>query len=163
MATSRSDVPMDDTRLRELRTLAADFRGAIERARAARLPGALPYFPEGACRVTSRLFAQHLARVRGAGLGQRELVSGILPGAESGARHYWLEVAGVVIDLTADPFGEPAVVVGRRTTFHQSLTSLLTQDAAAATASLSSDELARLARQLAAIESCLPGSPSPAR
>jgi len=121
--------------------MAADFRGAIERARAQRLPGALPYFPDGACRMTSRLFAQHLARGPGAAFGRAELVSGILPGTESRARHFWLEIGGVVIDLTADPFGEAAVVVGSRTTFHQSLASIIAEDAVGALASLSSDQL----------------------
>jgi len=40
---------MDDSHLLMLRTLAAAFRGAIEATRAERVPGALPYFPEGAC------------------------------------------------------------------------------------------------------------------
>lgn len=144
-----------------LRHLAADFRAAIERARAERLPGALPYFPDGACRVTSRLFAQHLGR-RAAALGRPQLVSGILPRSESHARHFWVEVDGAVIDLTADPFGEAAVVVGPRTAFHHSLTSLVAEDAGHVLASLSADDLARLDRQLAVIESRLVGSASPA-
>ena len=145
-----------------LRSWAVDFRAAIERARAERLPGALPYFPEGACRMASRLLAQHLARRRGALVGPPQLVSGVLPGSESHARHFWLEVDGAVIDLTADPFGEAPVVVGPRTAFHDSLTSLVAEDAGHALAALSADEWMRLERQLAAIESRLAGSDSPA-
>ena len=140
--------------------MAADFRDAIERVRAERLPGALPYFPEGACRMTSRLFAQHLTNRPETGLVQPQLVSGILPSSEAGARHFWLEINGTVVDLTADPFGQPAVVVGPRTAFHDSLTSLAVEDAARAIASLSADERGRLARQLTAIESRLSGSAS---
>lgn len=153
---------MDDSHLRVLEQLAADFRDAIERARAERLAGALPYFPDGACRMTSRLFAQHLAGRPDAVFGHPQLVSGVLATSESHARHFWLEVEDIVIDLTADPFGEAAVVVGSRTPFHHSLTSLVADDAAQVLAALSAEELARLARQLAAIESRLPRSASPA-
>ena len=150
---------MDDS----LRQLAAAFRHAIELAREQRAPGALPYFPEGACRMTSRLFAQHLARHPDtASFGRPQIVSGILPGSDPAVRHFWLELNGSVVDLTADPFGEAPVVVGPRTAFHHSLTSLVAQDAADVLATLSPDEAARLARQLLAIEARLPGSHSPA-
>src|SRR5437764_1190437 len=153
---------MDDSHLQMLRTLRTAFRTSIEVTRAERIPGALPYFPEGACRMTSRLFAQYLAhRADAAGFGRPQLVSGILPGGEYAARHYWLEVDGAVVDLTADPFGEPPVVVGSRTAFHQSLASTVAEDAAASLASSSADETARLARQLATIESRLSWLPAP--
>ena len=153
---------MDDSKLETLRRAAAAFRFAIEAARSERAPGALPYFPDGACRMTSRLFAQHLAhRPDAARFGRAQLVSGVLPGSSAAVRHYWLEVDGAVVDLTADPFGEPPVVVGRRTAFHGTLTSPVAEDAARALASLSADEMARLARQLAAIEARLPDSASP--
>lgn len=75
---------MDDAQLETLRSLASDFRGAIEAVRADRATGALPYFPEGACRMTSRLLAQHLARRSdGAAFGPARLASGILPGSEA--------------------------------------------------------------------------------
>lgn len=150
---------MDDTHLGALRDLASAFRDAIEAARAERAPGALPYFPDGACRMTSRLFALHLARrPDSVSFGRAQLLSGVLPGTDTGARHFWLEIDGAVIDVTADPFGEPRIIVGSRTPFHNSLTSLVAEDTAAALTSLSADETARLGRQLAAIESRLPGS-----
>lgn len=146
-----------------LRELATAFRHAIELARAERAPGALPYFPEGACRITSRLLAQHLAHRPGAAdFGRPQIVSAVLPGTEPAVRHFWLELNGSVVDLTADPFGEAPVVVGPRTAFHHSLTSLVAQDAAVVLASLSADEAARLARQLLAIETRLADSGSPA-
>jgi len=155
---------MDEQQLGMLRDLATAFRNAIEASRADRMPGALPYFPEGACRMTSRLLAQHLARrPDGAVFGRLQLVSGVLSGTESAARHHWLEVGGAVVDLTADPFGQPPVVVGSRTAFHQSLAALELEDAAAVLASLSESEAARLARQLGAIESRLAGSLGPAK
>ena len=109
--------------------------------------------------MTSRLLAQHLARQPDAVVyGRPQLVSGVLPGTEPAVRHFWLEVDGAVIDLTADPFGEAPVVVGSRTAFHDSLESPVAQDAADVLASLSADETARLARQLAAIEARLGGT-----
>jgi hypothetical protein len=147
---------MGDSELETLRRLATAFRGAIELACAERLPGALTYFPEGACRMTSRLLAQHLARrPDSAAFGRPQLLSGVLPGTAPGVRHFWLEVDGAVVDLTADPFGERPVVVGPRTAFHHSLASPIAEDAADVLASLSADDRARLERQLAAIESRL--------
>jgi hypothetical protein len=154
---------MDHPHIEALRHLAAAFRDAIEAARAERVPGALPYFPDGACRMTSRLFARHLARrPDGAVFGRPQLVSGVLHGSEPAARHYWLEIGGAVVDLTADSFGEAPVVVGSHTGFHLSLSSPVVEDATDALAALSADETARLARQLAAIEARLPGFGSPA-
>jgi hypothetical protein len=113
--------------------------------------------------MTSRLFAQHLARRHeDPAFGHARVVSGVLPGSEPPARHYWLELGGTVVDLTADPFGEPPVVVGSPTAFHQTLTERLDEDAAHLLASLSAEEIARLARQLAAIEPRLQGFVSPA-
>ena len=153
---------MGDSTQETLRHLATAFRIAIEAARAERLPGALPYFPEGACRMTSRLFARHLARrPDSAAFGRPQLLSGVLPGTERAVRHYWLEVNEAVVDLTADPFGELPVVVGSRTAFHHSLASPVAEDAADVLASLSADEAARLERQLAVIESRLSGLASP--
>jgi hypothetical protein len=84
------------------------------------------------------------------------LVSGVLHGSEGGARHYWLELDDVVVDLTADAFGEPAVVVGSATAFHHALTDHLRESAAQNLASLSADDMTRLARQLGAIEQRMP-------
>jgi hypothetical protein len=113
--------------------------------------------------MTSRLFVQYLSRRSDcAGFGRPLLVSGVLPNSEHAARHFWIEVDGSLVDLTADPFGEAPVIVGARTVFHQSLASPVAEDAAGVLASLSADETARLERQLAAIESRLSQLPSPA-
>ena len=153
---------MEGSQLDTLHQLAASFRRAIVEARAAEAPGALPYFPEGACRLTSRLFALHLARrPDSATRGSTCLVSGVLPGSELGARHYWLELDDVVVDLTADAFGEPSVVVGAPTAFHHTLTDHVREAAAQNIASMSADDMARLARQLAAIEQRMPAFAAP--
>lgn len=154
---------MDDVQLQALRRVAAQFREAIEGARAERAPSALPYFPEGACRLTSRLLAQHLTRrPESVAPGLARLVSGVLPASELSARHYWLEVDGTVVDLTADAFGEAPVVVGAPTEFHRSLRARIDEDAGHVLARLSADEAARLGRQLAAIESRMPDLVPPA-
>jgi hypothetical protein len=109
--------------------------------RAERVPGALPYFPDGACRMTSRLFAHYLLRRSdGNVFGRPQLVSGVLPSSEHTARHFWLEIDGTVVDLTADPFGEAPVLVGARTAFHQSLASPVVEDAGGVLTALSADE-----------------------
>lgn len=98
---------MGDSHIPMLRNLAIAFRAAIEATRAERVPGALPYFPDGACRMTSRLFAFYLSRRSdGNVFGRPQLVSDVLPSSEHAARHFWLEIDGTVVDLTADPFGE---------------------------------------------------------
>ena len=113
--------------------------------------------------MASRLFAQHLcSRPDAATFPHPQLVSGVLPTSEHATRHFWLEIDGAVVDLTADAFGEAAVMVGPRTAFHQSLTSPITEDAASVLASLTADEIARLERQLSVIESRLSQFPSAA-
>ena len=147
---------MEYSQLDSLRKLAVSFRTGIEEARARKVSGALPYFPEGACRPTSRLFALHLTqRTDSTMFGAARLVSGVLPGSEFGARHYWLELDDTVVDLTADAFGEPTVLVGTSTAFHRTLTAHVHEAAADNLASLSTDDMARLVRQLAAIEQCM--------
>lgn len=148
---------MEGSQFDTLRQLAASFRSAIVEARAGNAPGALPYFPDGACRLTSRLFALHLSRRPGSDVfGPARLISGVLPGSEFGARHYWVELDDTAVDLTADAFGEPTVVVGARTAFHHSLTDLACEPVAENLASLSADDRGRLARQLEAIEERMP-------
>jgi hypothetical protein len=143
-----------DSNVGHLQRLAVAFRVAIETTRAERLPGALPYFPEGACRMTSRLLAQYLAqRPETFAHGRVEIVSGVLSDSNPPARHYWLEIGETVVDLTADAFGQPAVIVGAKTAFHSGLQAVTPEDAGESVAALTPVEAARLGRQLAVIES----------
>ena len=148
---------MDTARLNNLRTLAADFRAAIERSRAEHATPALPHFPEGACRLVSRLFALHLIQRDSRPTEGLRFFSGHVPGQEPYVRHTWLAVDDVIVDLTADPFGEPPVVVGAPTAFHDSLESCEEQPADTLLRGLSSDDLNRLGRLLLPIEARLPG------
>jgi hypothetical protein len=143
---------MDVPALEPLRTLATDFRRAIEQSRAERDVPHLPYFPEGACRLTSRLLALHLARHDHQAV---RLASGRLPGFDTPVRHSWLLVEDMVVDLTADPFGEAPVIVGAPTQFHSSLTEYEERPAAEDLARCTADEQARFARLLGPIEARL--------
>lgn len=135
-----------------LRRSAADFRRAIERSIAERASPHLPYFPEGACKLVSWLLALHL---RGRGVHDVRFVSAHFPGKAPHARHAWLVVDGAVVDLTADPFGQPPVVVGAPTPFHDSLDEREERDAFAAIDAFTPDEASRYARLLAPIQARL--------
>jgi hypothetical protein len=143
-----------DTNVDGLKRSAADFRAAIERTFAESATPRLPYFPEGACKLVSRLFAIHLRKSDSARAIQ--IISGHFPGKESYARHSWLIVDGAAVDLTADPFGEPPVVVASSSPFHDSFDEREELDAATVIAALSEQEAARCQRLLEPIEARLP-------
>src|SRR5437764_7458052 len=109
---------MDAVRLGELRAAASEFRLAIERSLAERASPALPYFPDGACRLVSRLLALHLMQRAPWSEAGLRFVSAHLPGQESYVRHTWLAVDDSVVDLTADAFGQHPVIVGDPIAFH---------------------------------------------
>jgi hypothetical protein len=147
---------MDSDRLDELRRLATDFRAAIERSLAERATPALPYFPDGACRLVSRLFAIHLTRRPAWPAATVRFVSARLPGHDAYVRHTWLASDDAIVDLTADPFGEPPVIVGAETAFHARLADREDEPADAVLTGMSGDELNRLKRLLGPIEARLP-------
>lgn len=143
--------------LATLRHVATEFRTAIERARAERAPAALPYFPDGACRLVSRLLARHLRRhpeFRHV-VHATHLASGLVPGSRA-ARHVWLELDDTVVDLTADAFGLAPVIVGPATSFHETLEGREREPVDQDIAATGADDEARLTRQLAAIEERIP-------
>jgi hypothetical protein len=140
--------------IESLRTSAANFRAAIEQTFVESATPRLPYFPEGACKLVSRLLAIHLQK--SGGEQTVRIVSGHFPGKESYARHSWLVVDGTVVDLTADPFGEPPVVVASSSAFHDSFDEREELDAATVIAALSEQEAARCHRLLEPIEARLP-------
>lgn len=136
----------------ELRVLVPEFRAAIELSIAGRATPHLPYFPDGACRLVSQLLALHLSRRGFVAIRYRH---GTLPGA-SGVRHTWLRVNESTVDLTADPFGQPPVIVATASPFHDSLRSQIEEDALAVIAGLSDEVRERNERFLAQIERRLP-------
>ncbi len=135
---------------------ATDFRAAIEKTFAESVTPRLPYFPEGACKLVTKLFALHL--LNRDDIRAIRIASGHFPGKEAFARHSWLVVDGAIVDLTADPFGEAPVIVAASTPFHDSLDERDEFDAAAVIAAFSEQEAARCQRLLEPIEARLPDS-----
>jgi hypothetical protein len=143
---------MPDAATAVLRRLAVDFRMAIERSIAEKATPHLPYFPDGACRLVSSLLALHLSR---RGFRAIRFRQGALPGP-SAVRHAWLVVDGAVVDLTADPFGQPPVIVASASPFHDALGTPTDEDALEVLAALAPDVTGRNQRFLAKIEARLP-------
>ena len=71
-------------------------------------------FPAGCCSDTSLILAEYLKRK---GFGIATHVSGELDGHS----HAWLELKGLIIDITADQFDEidSAVIVEQESIYHQ--------------------------------------------
>ena len=92
--------------------LAARFRRSIEACRAT-LPIWLQDFPNGACLDASLLLGHHLKRT---GIGNPTYVRG----AKDRQTHAWLEMDGVIIDITADQFDDSStgVMVTTDPTWH---------------------------------------------
>lgn len=98
--------------LEELARLASCARSAIESADRSRW-GGYASFPSGACGNVSEV----LARVMRERLGLDALY---VSGTDSVDRqsHAWVEVNDVIIDITADQFGQPPVIVRARNPWH---------------------------------------------
>ena len=145
---------MSDAARAKLHGLAADFRTAIELSIAEKATPHLPYFPDGACRLVSSLFALHLSRQGFSSIRFREA---LLPGPNA-VRHAWLVVDGAIVDLTADPLGQPPVIVAATSSFHDALGAPTDQDALEVLATQSPDAASRNERFLAQIEARLPSA-----
>jgi hypothetical protein len=101
-----------------------DIRAAVSRFRAALEQGGLAHvtferFPHGSCGDACELLGEYL---RECGLGDWTYCSGWSRAAsgELQSSHAWLERDGLIIDVTADQFGngQPAVVVSRDRSWH---------------------------------------------
>ncbi|SCX29957.1 hypothetical protein SAMN03159437_03303 [Pseudomonas sp. NFACC25] len=89
-----------------LNQLACRFRAAIENVmKTAWVPENLRSFPHSCCGTISELLGEHLNSLD---IGEFYYVCG----DKDGGSHAWLEVYGLVVDITADQFeGRPAVYV----------------------------------------------------
>jgi len=78
-----------------------------------KLPIGLKDFPIGACLDASLLLGHYLAQ---SDIGKPIYVSG----TKDGRTHMWLEMDGVIIDITADQFGDAPerIMVTRDTAWH---------------------------------------------
>lgn len=90
-----------------LNQLVGRFRTAVEHIMATTwVPGHIRDFPDGCCGTISELLGEYLNSLD---LGEFNYVCGEKQG---GATHAWLEVYGLIVDITADQFsGRPAVYV----------------------------------------------------
>lgn len=69
-------------------------------------------FPNGACGVTSELIARYFREFH-------RLDALYVCGArDDGYTHAWVEIDDIIIDITADQFDEPAVIVTRSHIWH---------------------------------------------
>ncbi|MBK5417719.1 hypothetical protein JFV26_27255 [Pseudomonas sp. TH31] len=84
------------------------FRAAVEHVISVHgAPMHIEGFPSGCCGIISELMGDHLNSLE---IGEFYYVSSMLDGAS----HAWLEVDGLVVDITADQFpGRPGVYVDR--------------------------------------------------
>lgn len=89
--------------------VAIAFREQFEKQKAlGQLPAHLQSFPRGCCGVVSELLGDYLNAQLGL---QVEYVCG----EQDGGSHAWLELNGVVIDITGDQFdGRPPVFIAAR-------------------------------------------------
>jgi hypothetical protein len=103
---------VDEVKLKSVRVAASDFRAAIERCNKKRLGIEFEEFPHGSCGAVAEILGKYLGDC---GLGDFRYVSGWRhrPGEDRGRSHAWLRQDGVIVDITADQFGEtygPVVV-----------------------------------------------------
>ncbi len=99
----------------ELKKHVSDFRGALDRLDWFSMPGDFRKFPLGTCGAISDILAEYLYKQ---GIQEIEYVSG----KHRQNSHAWLEIAGYIIDITADQFpdcNEPVIVTDDHTWHHR--------------------------------------------
>jgi hypothetical protein len=101
-------------RLDNLGDLARRFRAALEDCDQTKLPVGLQAFPSGACADASLLLSEYL---REKGEGKAEYVSG----KDGNKTNAWLELDGIIIDITGDQFNRSIdpVIVSTNSIWHQ--------------------------------------------
>ena|SRR5215204_3097983 len=101
-------------RLDNLGELARRFRAGLENCDQTKLPVGLRAFPSGACADASLLLSKYLQEK---GEGKAEYVSG----TDGNQTHAWLELDGILIDITADQFNSSIdpVIVSTNSTWHE--------------------------------------------
>ena len=98
-------------RIRKLKQICCHIRLGLENIRCHKPPGCftmLQYFPTGCCKITSNITMYYLAEYEGI---PNEHLS-LMANAQIGdASHAWVRYQNIHIDLTADQFGKPNVIV----------------------------------------------------
>lgn len=88
--------------------LATRFRAAVEHViRTSGAPMHIERFPRACCGITSELMGDYLNTL---GLGEFEYICSM----KNDASHAWLEVSGLIVDITGDQFpGRPPIYVDK--------------------------------------------------
>jgi hypothetical protein len=103
------------TDISALRQFAVAFRARLDAGRDSLPKDACAHFPAGCCGIASEALAE---AVRGRMGLAATYVCGSRHSEAGWTTHAWLEVDGVIIDLTGDQFGRPAVVVTTDRSWH---------------------------------------------
>lgn len=96
-----------------LQDIASRFRRGIERSVPDITAISFKHFPRGSCGDASILLGRYLREI---GLGYADYVSG----SRDGYTHGWLEIGPIIIDITADQFGDApsGIIVSVDAAFH---------------------------------------------
>jgi hypothetical protein len=99
----------------ELNRIAAAARDIFEQNSRNALDECLHDFPKGACGCVSELLGRYLQEYFG--------VAPLFVSAEvdNFATHAWLKINNTIIDITADQFGQPPIIVSNDPAWHRNL------------------------------------------
>jgi hypothetical protein len=102
--------------LYELRKIAFNIRAILEEyGQKSKSNAVFNNFPRGACGGAVDIMGQYVIETFGL---DTKYVTGYLP---DGSSHAWIVVNGIIVDITADQFGEDPVIVTRKSDWHAKL------------------------------------------
>lgn len=109
---------MESAKLQAINHAVTGFRRALETYVGEDPHQFLARLPAGACKAVSLLLARYLHDM---GFGSPYLVANgdRAPEGETWETHAWLQLDGLLIDITADQFGQPPVMITDRSSFHE--------------------------------------------
>jgi hypothetical protein len=102
----------------DLQIIASAFRRSFETVDLSKSPGALPHFPEGCCHWASYMIGHYLKYEQKCDpsevIGERSAADGV-------ENHSWLNINGLVIDITSDEFddSDEKVIVSKNSAWHK--------------------------------------------
>ncbi|MBB3267709.1 hypothetical protein FHW79_005374 [Azospirillum sp. OGB3] len=99
----------------QLQEYVAAFRARLDAGRDQLPQDACSNFPTGCCGTVSEVLAEALRRDLGVAAAY---VCGRRYDDNGTSTHAWIEAGDIIIDVTADQFGQPAVIVTRDRSWH---------------------------------------------
>lgn len=113
---------MSDDELDIIRISAETFRSALNRVSPLTWASVtIDAFPRGACGHCAELLARYLKDRLSI---EATYASGHVGHLVDGVTHAWLEYDGIYIDISADQFGLPAVIVAPHSDLHEQATEI---------------------------------------